>query len=147
MAVPYALSAKTAESITPSNLDLIIGKWTFNKTVYLLDNLIVEVVAPDFCDTLSSYEFFEDNTIILISYVSGCGNCCYEFADFEYFNWSKLSGDEYEITSKQPGEPEQVNIEIVIFETNSVMFWPDYFDGTTSNGNDFDERRSYFIKH
>lgn len=131
----------------PVSQDLIIGKWTTDKTVYLLDDQIVEVVAPNLCDLLTSYEFFEDNTIILISYIGG-NNCELETNEFEYFNWTKLSEDEYNFISKHPGEAEQSTIYIVKFESNSIMYWVDYFgEGfTTENGNEFDERRSYLLK-
>ena len=129
------------------NQDLIIGKWTVDKTVYLLDDQIVEEVAPTLCDLLTKYEFFENNTIDLISYIDiGNNNCEAETVDFVYFNWAKLSGDKYKFTSKKPGEAELTNIVSIIFEQSDIMFWPDYFEGTTVEGTAFDERRSFFMK-
>lgn len=113
--------------------DPIIAKWQFGKVVYFYNDGTQQTIEPDQCDLQSSYTFLADNTIELISLIpNNSGGCEVESVNFEYFNWNKIEDGIYRISVKNVGEPEEVDIENVTFESNK-MIWTDEFDNPQTN--------------
>ncbi|WP_203296736.1 hypothetical protein [Luteirhabdus pelagi] len=116
-----------------SQTDPIIAKWQFGKVIYTYDDGTQNTNEPTACDLQSSYTFLADNTIELISLIpDNNGGCEVESVNFEYFNWSKIEDGIYRITVKNVGEPEEVDIENVTFESNK-MIWTEEFDNPQTN--------------
>tara|TARA_R110002074_G_scaffold116204_1_gene247430 strand:+ start:133 stop:600 length:468 start_codon:yes stop_codon:yes gene_type:complete len=129
----FSCSSSDDNESEQNQTDPIIAKWQFGKVIYSYDDGTQNTIEPTACDLQSSYTFLVDNTIELISLVPDNNNGCeVETVNFEYFNWSKVENGKYRIVSKNPNEPEEVDIENVTFESNK-MIWTEEIDNPQTN--------------
>jgi hypothetical protein len=129
----FSCSSSDDNEPEQNQTDPIIAKWQFGKVIYTYDDGTQNTNEPTACDLQSSYTFLADNTIELISLIpDNNGGCEVESVNFEYFNWSKIEDGIYRITVKNAGEPEEVDIENVTFESNK-MIWTEEFDNPQTN--------------
>lgn len=141
----FACSSDDENKTNPIQEDPIVAEWQFGKVIYLYKDGTKETREPTACDLQSSYYFLPDNTIQLTSYISdNNGGCEYEVANYEYHTWEKISAGKYVMTSKHPGETEELNTINAEFPDGKTMIWTE--DYSNEELSDVLEIKNYFNK-
>lgn len=125
-------------------IDPFIGKWHFSDTIYILTDQSEFVETVSSCEHQSYYRFNTNGTVEIMSFYENGNSCIKEEVNISSFIWEKINDSNYRLKSIEIDGTESNKIINVVFETPNVMYWAEKFIGTTIDGDEFIERRSYF---
>lgn len=142
----YSCSSSDNLEDNQTQTDPFIGTWHFGNNVYKLTSGGDFIESISSCEAQGYYRFNANGNAEIVSFLDESSECNQEPDNLSSFTWEKLNQNTYRLHSVENDGTQSSSTETVYFENNNTMYWVDVFTSTTTEGDEFNERWSYFNK-